>query len=139
MDSVNEFKNIIQKKSAGEMVWEICKNMDILKSRAQRYALDDHFELLNVGDLLKRAQNFTRRNKKNDSLTAFNIYLEAVLISGGLPSLTPPVYRNPAGVTLNTIHGVKGAEFPVVFLPFQRSASFSLEFHCRQARQPAAG
>jgi len=128
MDSVNEFRNITQKKSAGEMVWEICKNMDILKSRAQRYALDDHFELLNIGDLLKRAQNFTRRNKKNDSLTAFNIYLEAVLKSGGLPSLTPPAYRDPAGVTLNTVHGVKGAEFPVVFLPFQRSASFPLNF-----------
>ena len=102
--------------------------MNILKSRAQRYSLDDHFELLNVGDLLKRAQNFTRRNKLNDSLTAFNIYLVAVIRSGGLPSLTPLVYRDPVGVIINTVHGVKGAEFPVVFLPFQRSASFPLNF-----------
>ena len=128
MNFVNEFKGIVQKKSAGEIVWGICENMNILKSRAQRYSLDDHFELLNVGDLLKRAQNFTRRNKLNDSLTAFNIYLVAVIRSGGLPSLTPLVYRDPAGVIINTVHGVKGAEFPVVFLPFQRSASFPLNF-----------
>ena len=29
---------------------------------------------------------------------------------------------------VNTIHGVKGAEFPIVFIPFLRSASFPLNF-----------
>ncbi|MCJ7801501.1 MAG: PD-(D/E)XK nuclease family protein, partial [Candidatus Marinimicrobia bacterium] len=31
-------------------------------------------------------------------------------------------------VLINTIHGVKGAEYPVVFIPFNRSASFPLNY-----------
>ena len=128
LDSIRHFQSIIQKRSAGEMIWDITQHLDILKSRAERYSLDDHFILLNVGNLLKRAQDFTRRNKQNHSLNAFNIYLEAVMRSGGLPSITPGSYRTQEGVIVNTVHGVKGSEFPIVFLPFQRSASFPLNF-----------
>ena len=102
------------------MLWDITQHLYILKPRAERYSLDDHFILLNVGNLLKRAQDFTRRNKQNHSLNAFNIYLEAVMRSGGLPSIIPASYRAQEGVIVNTVHGVKGSEFPIVFMPFQR-------------------
>ena len=48
--------------------------------------------------------------------------------SGGLPGLKPHSYREQDGVIVNTVHGVKGAEFPIVFIPFLRSASFPLNF-----------
>jgi DNA helicase-2/ATP-dependent DNA helicase PcrA len=126
--SIQKFKVISPKKSAGEMLWGITEHLKILKTSAKKYDLDDHFVLLNVGDLLKRAQNFTRRNKSNHSLFSFNIYLEAMMTSGKLPSIKPSTYRHLEGVIVNTVHGVKGAEFPVVLLPFQRSGSFPLNF-----------
>ena len=125
---VDGLRSIIQKRSAGEMVWEITKQIGILKSCAKRYGMDDHYTLLNIGNLLKRAQDFTRRNKKNHSIIAFNIYLEAIMRSGGLPHIKPESYRPQDGVIVNTVHGVKGAEFPIVFIPFLRSASFPLNF-----------
>ena len=126
IQSINTFRGIIQKRSAGEIVWEITENLKLLKPMAKSYSIDDHFILLNVGDLLKRSQDFTRRNKRNHSLNAFNIYIEAMMSTGGLPSLKPPSYRQLDGVNVTTIHGAKGGEFPIVFLPFQRSGSFPL-------------
>ncbi|MBI90152.1 MAG: hypothetical protein CMG60_08710 [Candidatus Marinimicrobia bacterium] len=125
---IDGLRSIIQKRSAGEMVWEITQLTGILKSSAKRYGMDDHYTLLNIGNLLKRAQDFTRRNKKNHSISAFNVYLEAIMRSGGLPHIKPESYRPQDGVIVNTVHGVKGAEFPIVFVPFLRSASFPLNF-----------
>ncbi len=126
--SIERLRSITQKRSAGEMVWDITQEIGTLRSSAKKYRMDDHYTLLNVGNLLKRAQDFTRRNKKNHSITAFNIYLEAIMRSGGLPNIKPESYRPQDGVIVNTIHGVKGAEFPIVFIPFLRSASFPLNF-----------
>ena len=126
--SIEKLRSISQKRSAGEMVWDITQTIGTLRSSAKKYSMDDHYTLLNVGNLLKRAQDFTRRNKKNHSIVAFNIYLEAIMRSGGLPSIKPESYRSQDGVIVNTIHGVKGAEFPIVFIPFLRSASFPLNF-----------
>ena len=66
--------------------------------------------------------------KKKNHINAFNKYLEVVIQSGGLPSLIPKPYNEYQCVNVNTIHSVKGAEFPIVFLPFHRSASFPLNF-----------
>ena len=128
LDSIQHFKEISQKRSAGELLWEIAEQLKMMKTYAKQYDLDNHFALLNVGDLLKRAQDFSRRNKRNHSLFAFNLYLEAMMKTGKLPSIIPPSYRHLEGVIVNTVHGVKGGEFPVVFLPFQRSGSFPLNF-----------
>jgi superfamily I DNA/RNA helicase len=38
--------------------------------------------------------------------------------TGGLPSILPTNLKKRNGVIVNTIHGVKGGEFPIVFLPF---------------------
>jgi len=126
VSDIQSFREIVKKKSAGEMVWSIVSHLGFLKESAQTYSLDHHFILLNVGDLLKRSQDFTRRNKKNHSLFAFNIYLDAMMSTRGLPSIKPPIYRELDAVLVNTVHGVKGGEFPVVFLPFQRAGSFPL-------------
>ena len=40
----------------------------------------------------------------------------------------PKPYNEYQCVNVHTIHSVKGAEFPIVFLPFHRSASFPLNF-----------
>ena len=117
-----------KKKSTGEMTWMIAEHLNKLKPHADKYTMDDQYQILNVGNFLKRSQDFTKRNRKNDNLRSFNKYLEAIMRSGGLPGLKPQSYREQDGVIVNTVHGVKGAEFPIVFIPFLRSASFPLNF-----------
>ena len=47
---------------------------------------------------------------------------------GGLPVQYPKDNRKSDTITISTIHGVKGGEFSIVFVPFNRSASFPINF-----------
>ena len=128
IDQIVEFQHVRQKRSAGEMVWDICEKTQLLRKHSNRYSLDDRLAMLNVGDFLKRAQNFSHRNPKNHGLAAFNLYIEAIMVSGGLQTIVPGEYKKLNGIRVSTVHSVKGGEFPIVFLPFQRSGSFPLNF-----------
>ena len=128
ISTIIKLQDAAKKKSTGEMTWMIAELLNKLKPHADNYTMDDQYQILNVGDFLKRSQDFTKRNRKNDNLRSFNKYLEAIMRSGGLPGLKPHSYREQDGVIVNTVHGVKGAEFPIVFIPFLRSASFPLNF-----------
>ena len=128
LSTIIKLKDAAKKKSSGEMTWMIAELINKLKPHADNYTMDDQYQILNVGNFLKRSQDFTKRNRKNDNLRSFNRYLEAIMRSGGLPGLKPQSYREQDGVIVNTVHGVKGAEFPIVFIPFLRSASFPLNF-----------
>ena len=128
LSTITKLKDAAKKKSAGEMTWMIAELLNKLKTHADSYTMDDQYQILNVGNFLKRSQDFTKRNRKNDNLRSFNRYLEAIMRSGGLPGLKPQSYRDQDGIIVNTVHGVKGAEFPIVFIPFLRSASFPLNF-----------
>ena len=127
---IEYFKRIAHKRSAGEIVWELCEKLKILKNKSQRYLLQDQYEILNISSIISNAQKFSNNtnNKKNDNIFRFNRFLEDIMTSGGLPSLEPAINKDYDAVTINTVHGVKGGEFEIVFLPFQRSASFPLNF-----------
>ena len=128
ISTIIKLQDAAKKKSTGEMTWMIAELLNKLKPHADNYTMDDQYQILNVGNFLKRSQDFTKRNRKNDNLRSFNKYLEAIMRSGGLPGLKPQSYRDQDGIIVNTVHGVKGAEFPIVFIPFLRSASFPLNF-----------
>ena len=128
ISTIIKLQDAAKKKSTGEMTWMIAELLNKLKPHADNYTMDDQYQILNVGNFLKRSQDFTKRNRKNDNLRSFNRYLEAIMRSGGLPGLKPQSYRDQDGIIVNTVHGVKGAEFPIVFIPFLRSASFPLNF-----------
>ena len=127
---IEYFKRIAHKRSAGEIVWELCEKLKILKNKSRRYLLQDQYEILNISSIISNAQKFSNNtnNKKNDNIFRFNRFLEDIMTSGGLPSLEPAINKDYDAVTINTVHGVKGGEFEIVFLPFQRSASFPLNF-----------
>ena len=127
---IEYFKRIAHKRSAGEIVWDLCEKLKILKNKSRRYLLQDQYEILNISSIISNAQKFSNNtnNKKNDNIFRFNRFLEDIMTSGGLPSLEPAINKDYDAVTINTVHGVKGGEFEIVFLPFQRSASFPLNF-----------
>ena len=45
------------------MIWIITSNQDIIQKAAKRYSLYDQFILLKIGQLLIKAQEFSKRNK----------------------------------------------------------------------------
>ena len=82
---IEHFKSLARKKTAGEMIWDIAKYLKIFQNKVKRYSFDDHYNLLNLGDFLKRSQRFSLRSKKNNHIHAFNKYIEVIIQSGGLP------------------------------------------------------
>ena len=60
------------------MVWDIAQYLKIFQNKVKRYSFDDHYNLLNLGDFLKRSQSFSLRNKKKNHINAFNKYLEVI-------------------------------------------------------------
>ena len=83
---------------ASEVIWEIVTRINLLTEKSKKYTLDDHFVLLNVGNLLKRSQDFTKRNQIKSSLSSFNIYIESIMNTGGLPSVLPTNLKKRNGV-----------------------------------------
>ena len=127
---IDHFENIMHKRSAAEVVWELCEKLELLKNKARRYLVQDQIDILNISSIISNAQKFSSTiiDKKKDNIFRFNKFIENVMTSGGLPPLEPEKDQDYTAVTINTVHGVKGGEFDIVFLPFQRSASFPLNF-----------
>jgi superfamily I DNA/RNA helicase len=75
---VKSLRRSLAKRSASEVIWEIVTRINLLTEKSKKYTLDDHFVLLNVGNLLKRSQDFTKRNQIKSSLSSFNIYIESL-------------------------------------------------------------
>ena len=117
-----------KKKSAGETIWDICVQTELLRPLIERYDYFDQLSLINVGNFIKKAQQFSSRDKKNRGIGEFNLYLETLMETGGLSVQYPEDNRKPDTITVSTIHGVKGGEFSIVFIPFNRSASFPTNF-----------
>ncbi|SVB80927.1 uncharacterized protein METZ01_LOCUS233781, partial [marine metagenome] len=117
-----------QKKSSGEIIWDICVKTGLLRPLIERYDYFDQLSLINVGNFIKKAQQFSSRDKENRGLREFNLYLETLMEIGGISVKYPEDNRKPDTITISTIHGVKGGEFSIVFIPFNRSASFPTNF-----------
>ena len=82
---------------------------------------------MNIGKLMKRATQFSK-SKEERGLKRFNVYLDSIMSTDNWPAEFPPSTAGDNAVRLQTIHAVKGGEFPVVFIPFNRSGSFPLSF-----------
>ncbi len=127
LDLTEILKTLSKKKNAGEMIWEICERTALLKPLVRRYSYDDQVALMNIGKMMKRASEFSK-SEGNRGLKRFNVYLDSMMSGGNWPTEFPPSMSGNNAVRLQTIHAVKGGEFPIVFVPFNRSGSFPLPF-----------
>jgi DNA helicase-2/ATP-dependent DNA helicase PcrA len=126
--NVKSLQNQSIKKTAGETIWDICVQTELLRPLIKRYDYFDQLSLINVGHFIKKAQQFSSREKENRGLREFNMYLETLMETGGISVKYPEDNRKTDTVTISTIHGVKGGEFSIVFIPFNRSGSFPTNF-----------
>ncbi len=134
----NEIRNIVnqvlrlrklnQKKNASEIVWEICVSSKVLRPLLISYEWNDQLALLNLGQFINRSIGFTVRHKNDNSLRSFVYYMNILQESNGIQTIYPTEKHISQTVLVNTIHGVKGGEYPIIFMPFNRSASFPLNF-----------
>ena len=125
---IHTLKSQSKKKTAGELIWDICVKTEILRPLVNRYDYFDQLSLINVGQFIKKAQQFSERDKEIRGIYEFNLYIETLMVTGGIQVQYPDMGHDPEGVTVSTIHGVKGGEFTVVFIPYNRSAIFPLNF-----------
>ena len=121
-------RKINRKKTAHEMIWEILIKSRLLRSLISKYEYQDQLAILNIGQFIARANAFSERHKHSNSLFAFAKYVKVLQDSNGIKTLYPAEKYSPQSVLVNTIHSVKGGEYPVVFIPFNRSGSFPLNF-----------
>ncbi len=128
VNQVIYLRELIPKKNASELVWEICVTSKILRSLLDSYEWNDQLSLLNLGQFINRSLGFTARHKNDNTLKSFTNYMNVLHDSNGIQTLYPIDKHVSQSVLVNTIHGVKGGEYPIVFMPFNRSASFPLNF-----------
>ncbi len=127
LSNIRHLRSLIVKNlQADEMLWEILKTTDILEPHKRNYRYLNRLSLINIGQLLKLAESFSVREDDN-SLSAWNRYLEILSLNPRYPALQPLEYDHGA-VQIMTIHKSKGLEFPIVIMPFLRSASFPTNF-----------
>jgi DNA helicase-2/ATP-dependent DNA helicase PcrA len=128
VNKVLRLRELIPKKNASELVWEICVTTKILRPLLNSYEWKDQLALLNLGQFINRSLGFSARHKNDNTLKSFTNYMNVLQDSNGIQTLYPIDKHMSQTVLVNTIHGVKGSEFPIVFMPFNRSASFPLNF-----------
>ena len=78
LKKIDYFERIIHKRTAGEIVWDICEELNILKPRS-RYLMNDRYAILNIGNLLLRAQKFSENIKSNKIISILSICTWAVI------------------------------------------------------------
>jgi DNA helicase-2/ATP-dependent DNA helicase PcrA len=127
-NQITQLREVNQKKNATEMVWEICVSSKILRPLLKNYEWQDQLALLNLGQFINRSTDFVARHQNDNSLRSFTNYMNVLQQSNGIQTTYPTDKFSSQTVLVNTIHGVKGGEFPIVFIPFNRSASFPLNF-----------
>ena len=99
---IDHFENIMHKRSAAEVVWELCEKLELLKNKARRYLVQDQIDILNISSIISNAQKFSSTiiDKKKDNIFRFNKFIENIMTSGGLPPLEPEKDQDYAAVTI---------------------------------------
>ncbi len=128
LDKIRYLRKLCAKKNAAEMVWEICAFIGLFRSPIKRYEWTDRIAIVNLSDFLKKSMDFTRRHRENNTLHHFANYIATLQYAQTVAPKTPSIKRKKPAVYIQTIHGAKGAEFPVVIIPFNRSQSFPLSY-----------
>jgi DNA helicase-2/ATP-dependent DNA helicase PcrA len=126
LDRIQLLRDHSVKLTAGEAVVEICELTGLLRPYLKRYEFPDRIALLNAGEFINRAQTFSRRYMDHNRLQDFVEYIDILQPSGTIPTLYPSNGASRTAILVQTIHGVKGGEFPMVIIPFNRTGSFPL-------------
>ncbi len=124
---IDIFQTEASTKRADEVIMTICRDIDLLRPYSDRYEYQDQIAIQNVGKLIQKAQSFVNTHADSPSLFMFMQYIQTLQQSGNISTVYPESPSRPA-VLVQTIHGVKGAEFPVVFVPFNQTGSFPLNY-----------
>jgi len=115
-------------QSAEEVINSILSKTNLLRSYNRQYEFDDQVALMNAGQFIRKAQEFSRQNLGENSLRNFNVFIETLMGSGKQSAMFPENRQSFNSIIVQTIHGVKGGEYPIVFIPNNRSASFPLNY-----------
>lgn len=126
---INTLKAENIKKNGADMVWSICEKTKLIRPYLENYELNDQTAIINAAKFMEKSQNFSKSHEEDPSLKAFVKYMDTLQNAGSMQTIYPVFSHRRGGVLVQTIHGVKGAEFPIVFIPHNQAGSFPLNFN----------
>lgn len=109
-------KSVYKRNSVGELVYEFFHSSGLLKYYKEDDSAEGMFKANNIGKFFKFVEDFDRKYK-TATVIDFVDYVEYILEQGGDPGLDEDILVELDAVTISTIHGSKGLEYPVVFIP----------------------
>jgi len=122
-------KDLGKKLPAGEMVWailKVLKQTELMAAMRRNYRYRERLNLANMGELLNMAEQFANARPKENLLSDWLSFMDAMRIAGDLDAAQPELPKKNVAVQLMTAHQSKGLQFPVVILPFIRQNTFPM-------------
>ncbi len=109
------FKMVKEGKGTGELIFHFFDKSGYLK-KLESGSPEDEFRIQNIAKFFDIVKKF-EQNNKGGTVYEYIDYLEYSIDVGETPSIDDDVFVDYDAVNISTVHGAKGLEYPVVFLP----------------------
>ncbi len=110
------FKKVKEGRATSQIVYDFLTESGYLKSLESEDSAENNFRLQNISKFFELVKNFEYENK-GTNIFEYLDYLEYSVDIGETPSIDDDVFAEYDAVNIYTVHGAKGLEFPVVFMP----------------------
>ncbi len=110
------FKKVKEGRATSQILYDFLCDSGYLKSLESDDTAENNFKLQNISKFFELIKKFEQENK-GTNIFEYLDYLEYSVDIGETPSIDDDVFAEYDAVNVYTVHGAKGLEFPIVFMP----------------------
>ena len=110
------FEKVKEGRATSQILYDFLCDSGYLKSLESDDTAENNFKLQNISKFFELIKKFEQENK-GTNIFEYLDYLEYSVDIGETPSIDDDVFAEYDAVNVYTVHGAKGLEFPVVFMP----------------------
>lgn len=111
----NAMKMVVENRSVGEILFMFFKQSGYLEELLSEETLENEFKVQNISRYFELLKEYEQNNTQSN-VYEYVGYLEYSMEIGESPSVDADMLSDYDAVNIQTIHGAKGLEFPVVFM-----------------------
>ncbi len=112
----SSFEKVKKGNSTSQILYDFLTDSGYLKSLEKEDNAENNFKIQNLSKFFELVKKFEQENK-GTNIFEYLDYLEYSVDIGETPSIDDDVFADYDAVNIYTVHGAKGLEFPVVFMP----------------------